>query len=112
MAHDIKIIYREDLKEFDIKYANGDLYREDGMTTAVLMSLLCDRRANDDDQLINENDKRGWWGDLLDDDGDKIGSRLWLLRDKANQETLNFAKEIIKECLQWFVDDGICNILI
>jgi len=107
MASDIKIIYREDLGEFDIKYANGDLYREEGMTTSVLMSLLCDRRTNDDDVLINENDKRGWWGDLLEDDGDKIGSRLWLLRGKTDQDSLNFAKETIKECLQWLVNDGV-----
>ncbi len=107
MGGDIKILYNSETKEYDIKYANGDLFRENGMTTALLMSLFTDRRANDDDVLPNPEDKRGWWGDLLETDGDKIGSRLWLLSGKKDQSALNFTYDAIKEAVQWFVNDGL-----
>lgn len=107
MASDIKIFYDSVTGRYDIKYANGDIFRENGMTTALLMSLFTDRRARDDDELINEDDKRGWWGDLLEDNGDLIGSRLWLLNGKASEENLELAKGIISEAVKWFVDDGV-----
>jgi len=107
MYVDIKVSYNNELAEYDIDYSNGDLVIDKTMLTALLISLLTDRRANDDDVLLNEEDKKGWWGDLLEEGGSKIGSRLWLLKGKTDQQSLNQAKEYIKESIQWFVDDGI-----
>jgi len=43
-------------------------------------------------------------------DGDRIGSRLWLLsREKQVQEVLNRAREYAAEALQWLIDDGIAQ---
>ena len=78
MAKDIKIKYDNDLMEGDIDFLNGDLIREDGLETAVLISIFTNKRALDSDNLINPGEKRGWWGDLVSDiEGDKIGSKFW-----------------------------------
>ena len=108
MAEDIKIQFDELTQEFDFAYNNGDLIREKGLETAVLISLFTDRRANDDDNLINQGEYRGWWGDALTDD--KIGSRLWLIRSqKATNQNVVLAKEYIIEALQWMIDDGVAS---
>lgn len=111
MAQDIKVIWDTDLMEGDISYSNGDLVIDDGLETAVLMSLFTDRRAEDDDELPDPNstDKRGWWGDLVSDiDNDKIGSRQWLLeRSKTIDEVLENTKLYAEEALQWMKDDDV-----
>ena len=107
MASDIKIQFNDLTQEFDFVYNNGDLLREEGLETAVLISLFTDRRANEDDELINAGEYRGWWGDLLSED-DQIGSRLWLIKgQKATQSNVILAKEYIQEALQWMLDDGV-----
>ena len=111
MASDIKINFDTDLMEFDIKFINGDVEREEGLLTSVLISIFTNRRAENDDNLINESDKQGWWGDLISNvDDDKIGSRLWLLdRSKTDQQTLLDAKFYIEESLQWMIDDEVAS---
>lgn len=108
MAKDVKIIWDNTLSEGDIKFENEDLTREEGLETAVIISLFLDRRADEDDELDNPEDKRGWWGDNLEDNGDQIGSKLWLLdRAKTDQETINKAKDYIYEALEWMLDDEV-----
>ena len=73
--------------------------------TAVLISIFSDRRANEGDEVL-DGDYKGWWADTYNET--KIGSRLWTLkRRKATPQVLRLAKEIIQECLQWLVDDGV-----
>lgn len=77
------------------------------LETAVAISIFTDRRANDDDEVEGSN-KRGCWIDTYKDT--KIGSRLWLLgRRKATEQTLKEAKEMVEECLEWIVDDGVAK---
>jgi len=88
-----------------------DLETESGIRTAVIISLFTDRRANNDDVLPDPNstDKRGWWGDLASPDveGDRIGSRLWLLsREKTVETTVPKTKGYITESLEWMLDDN------
>jgi len=110
MAEDIKIVTTVgSYIEGDLKFENGDLVRENGLTTAVIISLFTDRRADEDDQIDNPDDRRGWWGDLLEED-DQIGSKLWQLeRAKTTPETMTKAKQYIKDALQWMLDDGVCS---
>lgn len=91
----------------------GPLLVEDSLHTAVIISLLTDRRADDDDRLPQQtgnagpvtSDKRGWVGDIFS--GRKIGSRLWLLkREKQTAETLARAIDYAKEALVWLKEDG------
>jgi len=91
-----------------------DLETESGIRTAVIISLFTDRRANNDDVLPDPNstDKRGWWGDLASPDveGDRIGSRLWLLsREKTVETTVPKTKGYITESLEWMLDDKIAK---
>lgn len=90
----------------------ASLAQDDGLETAIVISLFTDRRANDDDVLPSGgDDRRGWWGDTFAEvDGDRIGSRLWLLaREKQLPEVLVRAKQYAEEALQWLIDDGIAR---
>lgn len=99
---------------FDWAIADGDIAVDDGLDTAVAISLFTDRLANADDALPdNTGDRRGWWGDayldpLADGSSDHIGSRLWLLsRAKQIPETAQQAQAYCEEALQWLIDDGV-----
>lgn len=84
------------------------LAADEGLETAVILSLFTDRLAEPDDRL-DGRDRRGWWGDSFPViEGDRIGSRLWLLaREKQTASTLNRAREYAREALQWLVEDGV-----
>lgn len=78
--------------------------------TAVILSLFTWRRAQPDDRLPDfTDDRRGWFGDALADvEGDRIGSRLWLLaREKMTAETVARAREYAREALQWMIADRV-----
>lgn len=97
---------------FDWLLDTPSLKGEDGLQSAIIISLFTNRRANDDDVIPDgTNNKRGWWADAFPDiDNDKIGSRLWLLhREKETQSVVNRAKDYVEEALQWLVDDGIAR---
>ncbi|TBV76885.1 phage GP46 family protein [Pseudoxanthomonas winnipegensis] len=93
----------------DYQLAAPGLAQDDGLQSAVIVSLFTDRRAGDDDTLPDGSDRRGWWGDsVADETGDQIGSRLWLLRrEKASDQTLQRAQQYAREALQWLADDGV-----
>ncbi len=97
--------------EFDIGIAAPDLATDAGMRTAVIISLFTDRIAEAVDDVDANANRRGWWADILSDvQGDKIGSRLWLLgRSKQTKDTLLRAKEYAQEALQWLLDDGVAS---
>lgn len=103
----------------DLERSATGLAREDGLRSAVLISLFTDRRAEPDDVLpdappqksILPAHRRGWCGDALAEvRGDLYGSRLWLLkRAKQTEETRLRAIFYIKEALQWMIDDAIVS---
>lgn len=112
MAEDIKMIWDEEIMEGDLDYFGGDLIRESGLETAVLMSLFTDQRVDDENLLDDLNDKRGWWGDKVTTEypDDAIGSRLWLLeRQKITQQVVNLVKIYIQEALEWMIEDGVAS---
>lgn len=89
-----------------------DLSRDDGLTTAIILSLFTDRRAAEDDKLPdNSGDRRGWWADAWPEtDGDLYGSRLWLLaREKQLPEVVARAREYAREALAWLIEDGLAS---
>jgi phage gp46-like protein len=108
---DIRTTFDADTFSFGWQVVGPGLADDDGLETAVMISLFTDRRANADDVLPSGNDRRGWWGDALADvDGDRIGSRLWLLsREKQLSSVLTRAREYAIEALQWMVDDGVAR---
>ncbi|WP_418503257.1 phage GP46 family protein [Desulfovibrio sp.] len=95
----------------------ADLQGDDGLMTAVIISLFTDARAHDDDPLPDErvgvsSDRRGWWGDCLPDaQGEQtlesIGSRLWLLwREKDLDSVVARARQYAEEALAWLTREG------
>lgn len=96
----------------DVAVAANDLVRDDGLQTAVLLSLFTDRRAEQGDQLPDgETDRRGWWADAVPVvDGDRHGSRLWLLaRAKQTSATLERAERYAREALAWLLEDQVAE---
>jgi phage gp46-like protein len=96
---------------FDLAIKAGDLEGDEGLETAVAISLFTNRRVSDEELPELTTSKEGWWGDLFPDvPGDKIGSRLWTLkRSKRTTETLRRAEDYAREALQWLIDDGISS---
>lgn len=94
----------------DVTLDGPDLKGGDDLLTAVTISIFTDRRAEPDDVTEGEN-RGGWWGDTFPEvEGDKIGSRLWLLaREKQTDQTLTRAREYVLESLQWMLDDGVAS---
>jgi len=111
MAQDIKLIWDSAGMECDIDFDTevNDIVYDEGLETAALMSLWSDKRADDDDAIDDQNDKRGWWGDLtVIEFTDQIGSKLWqVARGKTTAETLVQAKQYIEEALEWMIEDGV-----
>lgn len=108
MSGDIGLFQQAD-DSLDLVVASNDLKVDEGLQTAILISLFTDARANDDEVPAEDTSRRGWWGDLFQAaPGDQVGSKLWLLkREKRTLETLNRAEEYSKEALQWMIDDGV-----
>lgn len=92
----------------DLCLEEGDLKRDEGLVTAVALSLLSDALASPAEaHAIGVSDRRGWWGERL---GDPYGSKLWLLtREKTTAETRARASEYGASALQWLIDDGIAE---
>ncbi len=95
----------------DITLEGSDLASDEGLQTAVILSLFLDRRAEADDELPDGGERRGWWADAFPDvENDRIGSRLWLLsREKRLNLVLVRAREYAAEALQWLLDDGVAE---
>jgi phage gp46-like protein len=107
---DFALIWNADRYAADLSISRNDLVAEDGLRTATILSLFVDRRADDGDVLPGgQTDRRGWWADAIPVvEGDKIGSRLWLLaRAKRTTEFLRRAEEYAREALEWLLTDKI-----
>ena len=98
-------------ESFDIKIVKNDLKLDEGLQTAVIISLFTDKRCRVEELNAGETDRAGWWGDMFADlEGDQIGSKLWLLRrEKQVPATLVRYEEYAKESLQWLIDDKIAT---
>jgi phage gp46-like protein len=104
---------------YDIAAQQGDLVREDGgnletdegLETAVVVSLFSDARAREGDPADPNGDPRGWWGDAyLEAPDHQLGSRLWLLkRHKTTVDGQIAAINYTKEALQWLLDDRVAS---
>ena len=109
---DIRTVFINMEHGADYAIAQLGLTPEDGLETAVIISLFTDRRADADDVIPDgTNNRRGWWADAYADiRGDQIGSSLWLLaREKQLPSVLIRAREYAEEALDWLVKDGIAK---
>lgn len=110
---DLALAYASaEIEAADLLLVGGDLATDDGLRTAVIVSLFTDARAAADDPLPEPGaDRRGWWGDAVPRTaGDVIGSRLWLLaREKITGSVLARAREYAEEALAWLVEDRVAS---
>lgn len=106
---DIALKYDPDTKIFDLALDGGDLATDEGLETAVVLSLFTDRRALPEDRLPDGTaDRRGWWADAYSER--PHGSRLWLLyREKELEEVLRRAQTYAQEALAWLVEDAVAK---
>lgn len=108
---DLALVWANATGDADLAMIDDDLASDRGLVTAVLLSLFIDRRAESDDvpPSGDSSDRRGWWGDQFAAvEGDRIGSRLWLLdRSTLTNETLLKATQYVTEALQWMIDDKV-----
>ena len=94
---------------FDVLLKDGDLVTDEGLESAIVLSLFIDRKAEADD-VTDDDDKRGWWADGIDGDDDLIGSRLWLLeRSKTESSIPSSAELYAEEALEWMLEDGVAK---
>jgi len=94
---------------FDLALTAGELETDTGLVTAILCSLFSWREAEPGDPLPDgDPDPKGWQGDRFARiNGDRIGSRLWLLRRAViSTDTLARARAYGSEALHWLVEDG------
>jgi phage gp46-like protein len=90
-----------------------DLARDDGLETAVIISLFTDRRASAEQLPVElaQDDLRGYWGDISNaTPSDQTGSLLWLLaREKQLPQILGRAQQYCREALAWMVEDLVAT---
>lgn len=104
----IGVAFDNSLQEGQPVYSGGCLV-VDGLDlqTATLMSLLCDARAEPGDVLPVGTNRRGYWADTYDEDGDQIGSQLWQLESAvATAENCRRAEQYAQNALKWLLDGG------
>jgi len=105
-------LFKNDDNLWDIEIdTNGDLKGSNSIDTAVLMSLFTDKRA-DASEIRDSKERRGWWGNLFNDNEDyEIGSKLWLSTNQGRltDDTLNAINSQALNCLVWMKEDNIVD---
>lgn len=95
----------------DMVLVPGDISGDEGLETAVIISLFSDARATQDmiDAIDKDGDLRGFWGDVTRPD-DSTGSLLWTLkRSKQLTSTLAKAQGYCQSALKWLIDDKVAD---
>ncbi len=83
----------------------GDIKSQDFFDTAIIVSLLGERRAPAS-QVPNPRRRRGWIGN--EGTNFEIGSLMWLYeQSRLSRTTLRSLEVAAKDSLQWLVDDGL-----
>lgn len=114
---DIALVWNKDAFAADLLLERGALLQDDGLRSAILISLFTDARAPAGAELPEAgSDLRGWWGDDFAADGspadsaNAVGSTLWLLqRSKITAATLQRAREAASAALGWLIRDGVAS---
>lgn len=91
---------------FDIQIGpDGDILTADAFDTAILVSLLADKRA-DESEVGPSDFRRGWIGNEVTP-GFEIGSKLWIYyQSRLSRTVMNRVAQEATDALQWLVDDG------
>lgn len=90
-------------EKYDIDFDDsGDFVTDEGLETAIMMSLFLNERASADE--VPQPIKRGgYWG--YEVNGMQF-SKIWLVSGRRTTEKLNQIIEYAKASLQWLVDES------
>ena len=94
---------------YEIQVENGDIQSVDGLESTIVVSLFTDARAPEN--IVSDAiRRRGWVGNILNENLQEIGSLLWLL-DQSRLTTLdiNEARIHALNSLQILIDRNIVN---
>ena len=84
---------------------------DDGLETAVLISLFTDMRVSESELPVGTFDKKGWWADEFSNvPGDQIGSKIWASgREGASVLAIQAIQTRAKQSLDWMIEDGVAE---
>lgn len=111
---DIRIVMDPNEQYGELILADRDVDRDGGFETAVIITLLTDRRADIEDPLPDDAGYRGgsWHDSIPVVEGYEQGTKLWLLhRSKTLIEIPTTAEQYLREGFQWMIDDEIVESL-
>lgn len=105
-------LYRRSDGYFDLDFdkSRGDLLTSDTIENAVIISI--GTHARERKLGRNANLKPcvgGWWGDALDDKGVLGGYLYEAFPGKLTASTAKSVENLVKESLQWMIDDGVAK---
>ena len=105
---DIALAWSNAILRADIAVAKGDIALDQGLRTAVIVSLFTDRPALPGDKIPYGAKPRQWWGYAFL--GFVFGSRLWLLKRTVITPAVRvLMQDYAREALQWMIDDGVAG---
>jgi len=92
----------------DIVMGDRGIATDGSLETVAQCIAYTDRTANKNDAIPDgSTNRRGWWGDVLNRDGFKLGCRLWLLENgKATNTNRRLAEDFLKEGFEPLVIQG------
>lgn len=92
----------------DATLVANDLETDEGLETALFLSLFVDRY---DETTEDPTQRRGWWADGIDGTDDRSGSRLWLaeVAGKLTADLPDKLRTWTREATQWLLDDGVAR---
>lgn len=107
----ISLIWNKDECRCDIERDGGPIVLTDSLHPAVLVSLMSDREYVPDRRTMEDAERRGWWGDALNDDpADRTGSLLWKrMGGKDSPAMRKLLADDIKQALSWMKALGIAK---
>lgn len=106
----ISLIWNNRESRADIERSGGPIVTTDDLTPAVLISLASDRENEPDRRRADDAERRGWWGDALNDDpADRTGSLIWTRRQLTEAQAHKLIADDIKQALRWMLTVGVAK---
>lgn len=102
---EVKLQLIDDKYDIDFDSSTGDFVVDEGLDTAILMSLLLNKRA-DESEVIIPTRRDGYWA--IDITGMEF-SKLWLVNGRLTQDKLNQAIEYCNSALNWLIEDNLAS---
>jgi len=103
---DISLIPTEENESsvFDIDYDDSGDFIQDDLDTSIYIGLFGDARA-DESEVPTSEQRRGFWGKVLDDI--VTGSKIWLQDGRKTVENLGRILDFTDKSLAFLVDEGL-----